>query len=207
MDRNDSGIIEADTAGIPRIAAVLAEGFADDAVMNWTLGSPRPQKLMFAQLARHVYLPRGAGQLLRHGGEDAAACLWLREGQSRDLPLWPTVRVAAAVTRHGGPGAVLRTLGMESRMDRKHPAFPHVYLFAVAVRPGFQGRGLGKKMLAPMLAYCDARGLPAYLENSKARNLPFYRGLGFEVIEELDPGPGCSPLWLMLRQAREGRPS
>ena len=191
--------------GITRLAGVLAGGFADDAVMNWTLGSPRPQQVMFALLARHVYLPRGAGVILHEDDTDKAAALWLHPGQSRDLALLPTLRLAASVARHGGPDAVLRTMKLDARLDKKHPRQPHVYLFAVAVRPGFQGHGLGKRVLAPMLAYCDEHGLPAYLENSKARNLPFYRGLGFEVREELSPGPGCSPLWLMERAPRVGK--
>ncbi len=202
MSKGNPDIKDAAAADIARLAAVLAEGFADDAVMNWTLGSPQPQELMFTLLARHIYLPRGAGQLLRHEGEDAAACLWLHEERSQDLPLMPTIRLAASLARHGGLAAVWRTMKLDARLHKKHPDMPHVYLFAVAVRPGFQGRGLGKRVLAPMLRYCDQRGLPAYLENSKARNLPFYRGLGFDVTEEFEPGSGCSPLWLMLRPPR-----
>jgi GNAT superfamily N-acetyltransferase len=189
-------------AEISRLASVLAEGFADDPVMNWALGSPTPQALMFSLLARHVYCARGVGTLLHEAHVDKAACLWLKPDTSKDLALWPTLRLAASVMRHGGPFAVLRTLKLDARLDDKHPPEPHVYLFAVAVAPGFQGKGLGRRVLKPMLEYCDTNGALAYLENSKARNLPFYRGLGFEVLEELAPGPGCSPLWLMQRKAQ-----
>jgi len=53
--------------------------------------------------------------------------------------------------------------------------------------------------MAPMLRYCDEHGLPAYLENSKAQNLGFYRGRGFEVIEDFDVDGNGLPMWLMLR--------
>jgi GNAT superfamily N-acetyltransferase len=189
-------------AEISRLADVLTAGFADDPVMNWALGSPNPQALMFSLLARYVYCARGVGTLLHEAHVDKAACLWLKPETSKALALWPTARLAASVLRHGGPGAVLRTLKLDAKLDAKHPPTPHVYLFAVAVDPSHQGKGLGRRVLKPMLEYCDTNGALAFLENSKARNLPFYQGLGFEVVEEFDPGPKCSPLWLMQRKAQ-----
>lgn len=182
------------------MAEVMARGFADDPVMNWALGSPKPQKLMFALLARHIYLPRGGGVLLHENQEDKAACLWLHPGQSKDFALLPTLHLTASVVRHSGFGAIRRTLDLDARLERKHPPIPHVYLFAIAVDPRFQGQGLGKRVMAPMLRYCDEHGLPAFLENSKAQNLAFYRGRGFEVIEDFDVDGKGLPMWLMLRQ-------
>ncbi len=204
MQGCDPYIVQANLNDASRLADVLADGFADDPVMNWSLGSPKPQKLMFSLLARHIYLPRGAGTLLSENGEDKAACLWLYPEQSKDLSLVPTLRIAASVLRHSGVGAVTRTIELDADLEKLHPKVSHVYLFAIAVAARFQGKGLGKKVIAPMLHYCDANGLPAYLENSKARNLSFYQGLGFEVLEEYHLGPGCSPLWRMQREAVAG---
>ncbi len=191
---------EAGPDDVDALASVLAEGFADDAAMLWSLGSPRPLYTMFAQLARALYLPRGAGTLLQNEeGTSAGAALWLHANASKSLSLLPTLRIAAAVLRHGDIGSVSRTLWLDGLLEKLHPPEPHVYLFAVALRPAFQGRGLGRHVLAPMLAHCDHLGLPAYLENSKARNLSFYQGNGFKVIEELHPGRDCPPLWRMYR--------
>jgi ribosomal protein S18 acetylase RimI-like enzyme len=187
-------------ADIDAIADVMAKGFADDPVMNWALGSPKPQKLMFALLARHIYLPRGGGSLLRENGENKAACLWLNPGQSKDFALFPTLRLTASVVRHSGPSAIRRTLDLDKRLERLHPPHPHVYLFAIAADPRFQGQGLGKRVMAPMLRYCDEHSLPAYLENSKAQNLGFYRGRGFEVVADFDVNGQGLPMWLMQRK-------
>jgi len=188
-----------DNADIEALADVMAKGFADDPVMNWALGSAKPQKLMFSLLARYIYLPRGGGVLLHEDGENKAACLWLHPGQSKNFAFFPTLRLTASVVRHSGPSAIRRTLDLDARLDAKHPPFAHVYLFAIAVDPRFQGQGLGKRVMAPMLRYCDEHGLPAYLENSKAQNLGFYRGRGFEVIEDSDVDGNGLPMWLMLR--------
>jgi len=185
---------------INRLAEVMARGFVDDPVMNWALGSPKPQRLMFSLLARHIYLPRGGGVLLHENEEDKAACLWLHPDKSKNFAILPTLHLTASVVRHSGFGAIQRTLDLDARLEHKHPSIPHVYLFAIAVDPRFQGQGLGKRVMAPMLRYCDEHGLPAYLENSKAQNVPFYRGRGFEVVEDFDVDGQGLPMWLMLRQ-------
>lgn len=97
---------------------------------------------------------------------------------------------------------------------------PAWYLAAVGVRSGLKGRGLGGQLLEAMLGRCDRLGLPAYLESSTRRNLPFYRRLGFELLdggggdagegvtgggdagEVLIEVPGGEPLIPMLRQPR-----
>ena len=185
-----------------RVALVLAKGFADDPIMNWMLGSSKAQHRMFYLLARHVYLPRGGGALWHEQDQDKAASLWLPPEQSKDLTLWPMMQLVASVVGHGGVGAALRTLKLDQYLEHKHPKVPHTYLFAVAVDPRFQGQGLGKRVLAPMLRHCDDHGLLAYLENSKLRNLPFYRGLGFEVVEEITIGKDDLPMWRMERAPR-----
>ena len=38
-------------------------------------------------------------------------------------------------------------------------------------------------MISPILERCDHDGLPAYLESSKEKNIPFYRRHGFEVLD------------------------
>ncbi|MEO0714891.1 MAG: GNAT family N-acetyltransferase, partial [Pseudomonadota bacterium] len=45
-----------------------------------------------------------------------------------------------------------------------------------------RGKGVGKALLAPVLAACDRDGVPVYLENSNPANAGFYRAHGFETI-------------------------
>ena len=54
----------------------------------------------------------------------------------------------------------------------------------LGVEPDAQGQGLGSQVLRPMLDRCDSEGVPAYLESSKATNVPFYERHGFRNIEE-----------------------
>jgi ribosomal protein S18 acetylase RimI-like enzyme len=82
---------------------------------------------------------------------------------------------------------------------KAHPRVPHHYLFVLGVDPEAQGKGVGRALLAPMLAVCDRDRLPAYLETANERNLGFYQSLGFTVTGEhaIANGP---KLWFMLRE-------
>jgi hypothetical protein len=53
--------------------------------------------------------------------------------------------------------------------------------------------------MKPALDRCDASGLPAYLESTNTKNLPFYERLGFRAVGCLDVGD-CPPIIPMLRK-------
>jgi GNAT superfamily N-acetyltransferase len=79
---------------------------------------------------------------------------------------------------------------------------PHWYLMILGVDPPHQGRGVGGELMQPTLAECDREGVPAYLETQKARNVPFYRKHGFDVLQETEAPSGGPRWWLMKRAAR-----
>jgi ribosomal protein S18 acetylase RimI-like enzyme len=86
--------------------------------------------------------------------------------------------------------------------ERLHPAEPpHWYLAILGTDPDAQGRGLGSRLLAPVLERCDEDGVGAYLESSKERNIAFYARHGFRVTRtwRLPRGP---LLWAMWRDPR-----
>ena len=56
---------------------------------------------------------------------------------------------------------------------------PHWYLGVLATRRARQGTGLGRAVLAPILAAADRTHLATYLETASDANLRFYGQLGF----------------------------
>ncbi|MEX1218616.1 MAG: GNAT family N-acetyltransferase [Acidimicrobiales bacterium] len=89
-------------------------------------------------------------------------------------------------------------------VELAHPSEPHWYLALLGVDPTRQGRGLGRKLLAPVLAHCDREIEPAYLETQKPENLPFYERFGFRVLDEIAV-PGSPTVWLMWRDPEPDR--
>jgi ribosomal protein S18 acetylase RimI-like enzyme len=63
---------------------------------------------------------------------------------------------------------------------------------------------MGGALLGEVLTKADDANVPAYVESSNERNLPFYHRHGFEIVEEvklLGNGP-C--LWRMRRDTAAG---
>jgi ribosomal protein S18 acetylase RimI-like enzyme len=75
------------------------------------------------------------------------------------------------------------TVDIVRQMERRHPTEPHWYLAVLGIDPAFQGRGLGPRLVAPVLDRCDAERLLCWLESANPKNHGFYRRLGFEVAD------------------------
>ncbi|MAT93815.1 MAG: hypothetical protein CME59_14585 [Halioglobus sp.] len=175
---------------------ILARAFHDDPVMNWSCNHP-PSLAPFFSFTLPVFVPHGLTYLDPEGR--GGAC-WLGPGQQLAWPM--NVGSIASILRLGGLRGVYRMLRSGQQTEKHHPELPHYYLFAIGVTPGNKGLGLGSRLIAQQLRICDDEGVPAYLENSKEANLPFYRGHGFEVIKQIRFAPSAPPLWLMWREPR-----
>lgn len=89
-------------------------------------------------------------------------------------------------------------------LEKVHGTQPkeHYYLMAVGVRNAHQGKGIGSKLLAPMLEKATNENQVCYLETSNPRNVPWYESMGFKVIEKVEltaaSKKGCT-YWMMAR--------
>jgi ribosomal protein S18 acetylase RimI-like enzyme len=73
-------------------------------------------------------------------------------------------RVAFLEVRALFPGAAPRLHAGSEALAASHPPEPHWYLAFVGIDPAQQRRGLGRTILAPVLARADADAIPCYLE-------------------------------------------
>jgi ribosomal protein S18 acetylase RimI-like enzyme len=192
-------------ADLTATVATLARAFDDDPVMAWIFPDEgmRRRRLpgFFAATLRGTSLRYEGTEVAVRGGQVLGAAIWLAPGTWRP-PLW---RQLAAL-----PGLVFR---LRSRLPvasvtygalvRLHPERPHWYLSGIGTDPPAQGTGVGGDLLRSRLARCDADRLPAYLESSKERNVPFYERHGFRVTGEVTIPGGGPTLWLMWRNPAE----
>ncbi|HEX2052775.1 MAG TPA: GNAT family N-acetyltransferase [Actinomycetota bacterium] len=95
-------------------------------------------------------------------------------------------------------------LGENSELN--HPTDPHWSLEALGIRPEAQRRGLGSRLLQPVLERADSEGLPCYLETSDPANVAFYERFGFEVVRQVPLIPDGPPHVAMRRAAETSRP-
>lgn len=195
------GVRRASAADLPALGEMLARAFADDPVAAWSSPRDAPRKRMLERFhtarTRH-FLPHGEVWMTQ-GGESAA--VWAppeawKTTLRQDLEL-----TACMLSPRLLPRAPLVARGLLGT-ERKHPqAPPHWYLSTLGTDPAAQGRGLGTRVLEPVLAQCDQDGVAAYLESSKERNVDYYARFGFRVTDvlRLPRGP---QIWLMWRDPR-----
>jgi len=177
------------------ISQTLARAFHDDPLTCHLLRNEvsRPEKLpqLFALLFK-LALPYGACDVT-DGCE--AATLW-RPPRRWHMPLWQYLVHGGELLGIFGTGA-LKVMQTMDIVEKRHPEEPHWYLQTIGTDPAKQGKGYGGLVMRHRLSRVDASGLPAYLESSKASNIPIYQSFGFEVTGEirLSGGPVLYPMW------------
>jgi ribosomal protein S18 acetylase RimI-like enzyme len=188
-------------ADVDPMTEQLMRAFADDPVMAHVFRTPsrRPAAM------RAYFSTQMRADYLRWGGcyttdDHMGAAVWgpagkpLLTGMAGIATLRPVIPYVAA--------HLLNTLRLITLIESMHPHEPHWYLATLGTDPLRQGQGVGSALMRPVLEHCDAEGLPAYLESSKERNVPFYSRHGFSVVKEV-PLPGGGPkIWTMWREPR-----
>ena len=182
----------------PAMAAALGRAFFDDPVMSYLLRDDtsrtgRLEKMFSAFLYGH-YLKGGATFT---DAANAGASMGAAPGHAI---LSPLEIIGQGHRMLGAFGvAVPRALRALSAVEKVHPKEPHWYLGVLGTDPSAQGKGVGGALLQPILDRCDAEGLPAYLESSKDRNVPYYERFGFRVTGEIHMAHGGPTVWPMWR--------
>ena len=69
-------------------------------------------------------------------------------------------------------------------VKNKHSKLGCWYLYVFVTMPEFRGKGLGSKIMRPMLNFCDDERMVAYLETNKEANVGLYRHYGFDLMKE-----------------------
>jgi GNAT superfamily N-acetyltransferase len=191
-------VARADEAHVPAMAGVLARAFHDDPAFSWVLredpGRMRILERGFELFLRRVWMEQRETYTT---ADVVAVAVWelpdrWKLGAAQQIGLLPAM--IGVFARH-----LPRLLRALMALEARHPPEPHYYLAFVGVAPEWQGRGLGSRVLEPVLQRCDSEGMPAFLEASTARNRALYERHGFAVTEEFTLGRGAPPQWRMWR--------
>ena len=188
---------------LPEISSALSKAFFDDPLTSWALpDDDRRQRLLpeFFALFTRAFLRHD--QSYTTAGDVVAAALWAPPGA---VPVSgeDAEELGQRIAELAGPDAP-RFLGVNKLFDDHHPRGSYWYLQFLGVAPGWQGRGIGSALMAPVLERCDREGVPAYLDATSERNKRLYERHGFQAEEPFAP-PGGPPLWPMWRQPASDR--
>lgn len=179
------------------VLATLTLAFSADPAVRWMFLNPRQFTKNFAGFARAF-----GGRAFAYGTACyldgfSGASLWLPPGVSPD-----EAELVCFLKESVEESRSTDVFAMFEQMDSFHPKEPHWYLPLVGVEPTAQGRGFGSLLLEHTLVVGDRNRVPAYLEASNSRNVPFYERLGFKLLGKIQAG--SSPTIYPMRRDPRG---
>jgi GNAT superfamily N-acetyltransferase len=187
---------------------MLARSFDDSPLMVHCIPNDRRRPSILRSFFRaairdalpfeNVFVARDADRVL-------GAAVWLPPGRYPPSNL-RQLRQMTGTFKLGplAPRAIQPSLRYLRATEKAHPKATHWYLAVLGVDPEFQGRGLGGRLLQPVLEGADTEGVPVYLETDKERNLAFYARFRFGLVDTLHPdGPAAPPEWTMWRDPKD----
>lgn len=191
----------ATTSDVSSLALVLTRAFDADPFINWVVRQDQRRETRM-RYTFEVMLRRMSANLNETytTSDLQGAAIWKRPGEFK-LPVLQQLQLLSAFARAMGWGRVPAFLRLLEHVEALHEHLvpePHYYLFLLGVDPERQRCGLGSELLAPVLMRCDEEGKRAYLETSRAENLPFYARHGFELAQVVER-TGWPKFWLLVR--------
>ena len=82
---------------------------------------------------------------------------------------------------HAAPSSFSAFMKTGANGVRVHPTYPHWFLETMGVDPAAQRKGLGRRLLEPVLGIADRDRVDCYLETADRANVDFYKRHGFVV--------------------------
>lgn len=179
---------------MPRAIAAIVAAFIADPPARFAWPSPHDY-LRVMPLASRAFAGRCFAQGTAYVSADLrGAALWLPPGVEPESEALEKMFHETVKPEHQDD-----LLATFEAMAKSHPAEPHWYLPQIGVDPAAQGQGIGDALMRHALARCDREQALAYLEASKAENVPFYRRHGFEAVGHIQVG-AAPPVTPMLRR-------
>jgi GNAT superfamily N-acetyltransferase len=187
-----------------KLAGSLASAFSEDPLFTWMAGSgpntsvePKMRIIFDAFLKLDLERPE---HLVFTDEDGIGVAVWKAPNKWK-MPTGDMLRALPAMIRAFGTKAP-RMVGAFNAIEKVHPKEEHYYLEALGTRQDMQSKGVGSAVIRHVLDFCDTEGMPAYLESSNPRNVPFYARHGFETTGEIVVGKGAPTVTAMWREPR-----
>ena len=182
---------------IAQAVGVAARALRDDP--DWTAVSDDPLvrlEMLYGMFARTLDVARVAG--IRRGDCILGVASAVEPGHCVGAKLPPDARTLQPPSSDASDSE--RLMHFRSILATHDLAEPHWHVGPVGIEPGFQSMGMGRAVMQLLCAEFDEHGRVSWVKTAKAKNVRFYNGLGFEVVDE---SPMLAAhLWFMRRQPR-----
>lgn len=202
-------VVPLEPAELEATALALAASFEADPLFHFLAPDQRQRSrwLPVTQAANlRMTLPEGHTYSLRDGNGHVVGGLCLVPPGRYPLSLARSLAFLGRLAARPTPltpaplGTLRRGTAYLRAWERMHVREPHWYLYNIGVAPRVQGRGAGRRLVEHTATLAERDGVPVYLETQNEANLPFYRRMGFEVVDRREPHPRGPSTWGMIRR-------
>lgn len=182
---------------------VLADAFRDDPVWKKVFSDARlaQQQSVFEVPVRYCLR---YGQVYATSENLESIITWV-PGNLADMTIWRLI--CSGTVWSGSKGGfrlaskiepIFRPIEADRQTNMK--GIPHLYVPILGVATGFQGQGLGGKLLNSLITESERAGVPIYLETETEKNVRWYGKFGFETIKQIALPIIDLPMWEMVRK-------
>ena len=174
-----------------RLAEVAADAYKDYPLHNWFTNGK--YDFTASKLIMQISLRTMTEDAVIYADSEEinGFAVWLPFGFTGSKTFPFLANGGMSLILHSGPGIIGRLLTYETYAMNLKKEFTDNYdwyLYNLSIKQSAQGKGLASKLMRPMLAFCDAEKMVAYLETNKESNVGLYRHYGFDLMrEELIP--------------------
>jgi GNAT superfamily N-acetyltransferase len=186
-------IVPASPSDIDTLSQVIADAFLDLAPCQWLIGDRAARREIFPGFFRMYVAHAMADGLVYTTPDRTAAALWIPRTGPAEPPEGYDEELAEVTGRWAE-----RFVIFDAELEAHHLAgVAHHHLAILAVRPDWQGRGIGTALLDAHHALLDKDGTAAYLEASDDRNRRIYLRHGYADYGspiQLPDGPAMYPM-------------
>ena len=176
---------------LDRLAEVAADAYENYPLHNWLTNGKYDAKA--SKLIMQISLKTMTEDAVIYADSEEinGFAAWLPFGFTGSKTLPFLANGGLSLILHSGPSIIGRLLTYETyAMNLKKEFTDNFdwYLYNLSIKKEAQGKGIASKLMHPMLEFCDAEKMVAYLETNKDSNVGLYRHYGFELkSEELIP--------------------
>ena len=193
-------IIKASEKDIPLLADILAQAFDNDPCFLYMFRNDSKRKValtsFFSFTLENAY---SDGEV--YASKNYEACsIWYPPGKGYFDDSEERISALKPMMIEWATEEKINRLFDVMKLFTQRPTVSHGYLSYIAVKPMFQGRGLGTYLLREKLLDFDRENIPVYLENTNPLNTPLYERFGFKFVNEFRIGENGPPILSMWRE-------